>query len=1162
MTIYFISSGNTSPAAPLNNGDDEYVLSGGTATSATVNSGGLQIVYSGGVAISTMVSNGGTQVVSSGGSANDTITRDGFEIVSSGGVATGTVVIGGGDSMIVSGRSLFVGLVLAGGAASGTVLSGGYETVLSGGVAVNTIVSSDGADIISSGGMASFTTVTGGGNEYIVSGGTATSDVVDEGNETVEFGGTVVSAIVMSGASEGVYDGAVASDTTLIGGDGYVYTGGVVCSLVVSSGGEEFIGFVIQGGVASVTVVSSGGELNVSADGLAVDTDVGLGGELELLSSGTASSTSVESGGSEFVYSGGTASFTTVSSGGTEFLSSGGTAFMSTVSSGGTEVVSPGGMVSGTLVRYGGSIDLPGLVFGSGGSAVLNTQTDVLTVIESGTSATLQLSGEYEGQVFQPIQDSGGGTLLTLVDGPRTLVWTGTTDPSFANLANWDDLTNTLNPAQAAPNATDEAEFLSGGGTIAGTGTAAALVFGGPADWLLGSSSTLTAAGTAGVTVGEGGSGLLSLSNGATLISQGATDIVSGTSRAADVTVVGPGSDWTSDGELVVGDAGEGFLSIQANGTVTAGGGLIIANTTSASGSSVDVSDADLSVTGTLVVGASGYASLSLSQGASVTVGSLDLASASTGDGVVSVVGSGTTLDVTGSLTIGDQSTGEMSILDGASVSIGGGLVGGVSGSSGNLDVEGAGSTLTINTGTLVVGENGPAEYTLGQGTTQQGAERTAAFGIANLGGLQDPPYLTNDGGDNLIGGYQGEADIAVLNSGTYTVRPLNGTFAPPTIYTPDITFDPGSGAEGSTTGVWEILGSGTLVLNATTVDASQTIVFASASAAELVIGQVPSTVPGSHDTDGAAVVTGSIAAGAANVLPGFMAPIENYQSGDVIALRGLTYGSATASGDVVTVWSGGAGTGGVGTGTVLGTLTFLDRGGNATGVTAAAEAAAAARQISALACFVGGTRIGTPDGAVAVEALRVGDLVVTGDGRRERVVWVGSRTVDCARHPEPEAVWPVRVRAGAFGVGSPARDLWLSPDHAVFVEEVLVPVRLLVNGGSIRQVERSRVVYHHVELRHHEVILAEGLTVESYLDVGDRGNFSEHDTVRLFPDFGGRLAPDAARVWETRGAAPLVLAGERLARAREFIAATTTQVQTARPRSVVLDEPCRRSGT
>jgi Hint domain len=100
--------------------------------------------------------------------------------------------------------------------------------------------------------------------------------------------------------------------------------------------------------------------------------------------------------------------------------------------------------------------------------------------------------------------------------------------------------------------------------------------------------------------------------------------------------------------------------------------------------------------------------------------------------------------------------------------------------------------------------------------------------------------------------------------------------------------------------------------------------------------------------------------------------------------------------------------------------------------------------------------------------------------------------------------------------------------------------------------VKRDRVKYFHVELPRHEVILAEGLPVESYLDTGDRANFSgEGDAIRLFPDFGARFGPDAAVVWETRGAAKLVLGGDRLEAIRRevnrFAAPTTFRGEAGR---------------
>ena len=105
------------------------------------------------------------------------------------------------------------------------------------------------------------------------------------------------------------------------------------------------------------------------------------------------------------------------------------------------------------------------------------------------------------------------------------------------------------------------------------------------------------------------------------------------------------------------------------------------------------------------------------------------------------------------------------------------------------------------------------------------------------------------------------------------------------------------------------------------------------------------------------------------------------------------------------------------------------------------------------------------------------------------------------------------------------------------------IPVKLLINGTSVAQVTLGSVTYHLVELPEHAVILAEGLPVESYLDVGDRANFDRaEDVVRLFPDFEARLAPDAALRWESRAAAPLVLAGAALEAAREVVAAPSSK--------------------
>jgi autotransporter passenger strand-loop-strand repeat protein len=187
---------------------------------------------------------------------------------------------------------------------------------------------------------------------------------------------------------------------------------------------------------------------------------------------------------------------------------------------------------------------------------------------------------------------------------------------------------------------------------------------------------------------------------------------------------------------------------------------------------------------------------------------------------------------------------------------------------------------------------------------------------------------------------------------------------------------------------------------------------------------------------------------------------------------------------------------------------------------------------VSNLPCFAAGTQLQTERGAVAVERLAVGDRLVTAEGTAEPIIWIGSRAVDCRRHPDGAAIRPVRIAAHAFGPGRPARDLFLSPDHALFAEGVLIPVKHLINGTSVAPVAWDAVTYLHVELPRHAVILAEGLPVESYLDTGDRRAFAGTSVTMLHPVFGD-AGPEAALVAEALGYAPLRVTGPEVERVR-----------------------------
>ena len=141
------------------------------------------------------------------------------------------------------------------------------------------------------------------------------------------------------------------------------------------------------------------------------------------------------------------------------------------------------------------------------------------------------------------------------------------------------------------------------------------------------------------------------------------------------------------------------------------------------------------------------------------------------------------------------------------------------------------------------------------------------------------------------------------------------------------------------------------------------------------------------------------------------------------------------------------------------------------------------------LICFARGSLIATPSGEVAVERLRVGDLVQTVDRGPQPIRWIASRRLPVV----PPRFRPVRIRAGAFG-GAPRQDLYLSPQHRVMLESTLAELHLgidqvlsaalmLENGDSVRQCPAPEgIEYFHFCLDTHEIVLANGLPCETLL--------------------------------------------------------------------------------
>ena len=204
-------------------------------------------------------------------------------------------------------------------------------------------------------------------------------------------------------------------------------------------------------------------------------------------------------------------------------------------------------------------------------------------------------------------------------------------------------------------------------------------------------------------------------------------------------------------------------------------------------------------------------------------------------------------------------------------------------------------------------------------------------------------------------------------------------------------------------------------------------------------------------------------------------------------------------------------------------------------------------------ACYTKGTLIMTATGEVAVEDLSVGDQVMTVSGTLEPVIWLGNSTIHCERQLHKDKAYPVRIVKDAFGTNLPKRDLFLSPDHSVYIDGVMIPAYCLINGTTITQAQTETIVtYYHVELPQHQAILAEGLPAESYLETSEENRHfftassAQSNVTKLDAQYPvcPENTPAWKHIWDTQGFAPLTQSGPVLeavqaklaVRAEEFV--------------------------
>ena len=825
-----------------------------------------------------------------------------------------------------------------------------------------------------------------------------------------------------------------------------------------------------------------------------------------------------------------------------------------TVTLGGMGIGDPGDVTTTVLMTAAGLQSVGNMSIGKLGSTGVNlTVSGDMTVAGEGRSTVNMLSGTTTvgGDLIVGDENTADGTLSLSDDGT-------TFNASGGEITIGDAGTGEIDVnAGAAFSSEDDVTLGSEQGSI----------------------GTLTVDGVGSsfdppnMTVGSSGTGIVVLSNGGLLEVNNLTLGKEATGNGT-VTVADTETRLTVDGNLDVGSAGKGLLTVDGDSSVA---GVTSIGSEAGSNGHVTVNVATLELDGKTTVGEGGTGMLLVQLAATLTAGDVTLGENLGSSGTFTVDGTGTTA-TTDNLTVGSAGLGKLNVTDGAQLTttgnatfgeyvsaniqkgdiasdgywnIFGGLTVGGSGiatvtiesggnvavagdtvlgdegaATGEIDVKGAsadsstpsglgfGGTLTIGdggTGTLKISAGGLVAPTPG-GT---GAIEIAAQSGSNGTVSVDGKGSELEGATLAVGGTDtaagGTASLTISNQGLVEVN--------------DVTLWGGGKIS---------LAGGDLVTDTLTETAGKISGYGNIDGAvtdDTTITAVGGTLSLSGEVSG----TGRLVIDAGSTLD--VANVDNsvgvsFASGskETLVIEDHSAFSATISGFVIddTIDLADIGYSPLDTATLLaGNILQIGTSGGDYDLQLGSsddysgdlfrltqDASGNGTDVTDVACYCRGTMILTENGDVPVENLSIGDRLMTASGVYRSIKWIGTRSYGGRFIIGKRDILPICLKAGSIDENIPLRDLWISPHHAMYLEGVLIEARDLVNGVSIMQAEQvDNVEYFHIELDSHDLIIAEGALSETFIDDDSRAMFhNAHEYGALYPDAEGVAAAYCAR--------------------------------------------------